>query len=75
MTCLICRQAEVVDGFTFVAFERGEFKLIVNGVPARVCPTCGEVYVEEAIAEQLLSFARQKSKDGILDIQCEYSNL
>ena len=50
MICLICRQAEIINQFTFVHFERGEFKLIINSVPARVCPNCGEAYVEEAIA-------------------------
>jgi YgiT-type zinc finger domain-containing protein len=75
MICLICRQAETVDGLTSVAFERGEFRLIVNNVPAHVCPSCGEAYVEEAIAEQLLSFAGQRSEAGMFDTQCEYSTL
>jgi YgiT-type zinc finger domain-containing protein len=75
MICLICRQAETVDGLTSVAFERGEFRLTVNNVPAHVCPSCGEAYVEEAIAEQLLSFARQRSEAGMFDTQCEYSTL
>jgi YgiT-type zinc finger domain-containing protein len=69
MICLICRQAETVDGLTFVRFERGEFRLSVNGVPAHVCPGCGEAYVEEAIAERLLSFARQRSEAGMIDTQ------
>ena len=73
MICLICRLAEVVDGFTVVAFERGEFNLIVNNVPARVCPSCGEVYVQEATAIQLLNIAGQTRRLGILDIQTEYS--
>ena len=75
MTCLICRQAEIVDGFTFVAFERGEFKLIVKGVPARVCPSCGEAYVEEATAVRLLTIARQRYEAGSVDTQSEYSPL
>jgi YgiT-type zinc finger domain-containing protein len=75
MTCLICRQAEIVDGFTFVAFERGEFKLIVKGVPARVCPSCGEAYVEEATAARLLTIARQRDEAGSVDTQSEYSPL
>lgn len=75
MICLICRQAEIVDRFTVVAFERGEFKLIVNSVPARVCPGCGEVYVQEAIAVQLLNIARQKYSVGIIDTHTEYSPL
>ena len=74
MICLICRQAEIVDGFTCVAFERVEFKLSVSGVPARVCPSCGEVYVEETIAVRLLNIVRQRYEAGI-DTQAEYSTL
>lgn len=75
MICLICRQAEIVDGLTFVTFERDEFRLIVNGIPARVCPSCGEAYVDEAIATRLLNIARQKHEAGIVDSQSEYSTL
>ena len=75
MICVICRQAEAIDGLTFVTFERREFKLIVNSVPARICPSCGEAFLEEAVVEQLLSFARQRSEAGMLDMQCEYGTL
>ena len=57
MICVICRQAEPVDGLTLVAFERGEFRLLVKNVPARLCPGCGEAYVDEEITEQLLQIA------------------
>ena len=75
MICLICQKSEAVDGLTTVTFERGEFRLIVKSVPARVCPSCGEAYVEEAVAEQLLSFARQRFEDGILDTLSEFGAL
>lgn len=75
MICVICRNADTVEGSTIVTFDRDEFRLIVKNVPARVCLPCGEAYVEEAVAEQLLSFARQCSEDGILDLQCEFSAL
>jgi YgiT-type zinc finger domain-containing protein len=75
MICVICRQAEIVDGLTIVRFEHDEFRLLVKSVPAQVCPSCGEAYLEEAIAEQLLQIARQKSEAGILNTQCEYDAL
>jgi len=74
MICVICWQGETVDGRTLVTFERGEFRLLVNNVPARVCPRCGEAYVEGATAEHLLRLARQKFEAGILEAQCEYSS-
>jgi len=72
MMCLICRQAEIVDGLTSVHFERGEVRLTVNHVPARVCTHCGESYVDEEIASQLLHIAKEMSETGVLDAQCEY---
>ena len=72
MICLICREAETVDGLTTVHFERGEMRLTVNKVPACICPSCGEAYVEEEIAFQLLQDAEEMSEAGILDSVREY---
>lgn len=67
MKCLICRQAELVDGFTSVTLERDEIKLVVNDVPARVCPSCGEAYVGEEAAVELLRSAERMSETGMRD--------
>ena len=72
MICLICRQAETVDGLTSVQFERGEMKLTVNNVPARVCPNCGEAYVDEDVAVKLLQEADEKYQAGILDVVLDF---
>lgn len=75
MICLVCRQTEVVDELTLIAFKRGDFTWIVNRVPARICPGCGEAYVEEAIAVRLLNSARERCEAGIVDTETEYSAL
>ncbi len=75
MICLICRQAEIVDGLTSVKFERGEMRLVVNSVPAWICPSCGEAYVEEDTASQLLRIAREISETGMLDSHHEYNTV
>jgi YgiT-type zinc finger domain-containing protein len=72
MICLICRRAEIVNGLTSVRFERGEMRLVVNNVPAQICPSCGEAYLAEEVAEQLLNDAEKISKEGILNIVHEY---
>jgi YgiT-type zinc finger domain-containing protein len=74
MICLICRKAGTVDGFTSVTFERGEMTLIVNSVPARICPNCGEAYVEEAVAVRLLRDAEAMSAAGEMDGVIEFRN-
>jgi len=68
MICLICRQVETMDGLTSVIFERGELRIVVNNVPARICPSCGEAYVDEDIAVKLLLDAEEVSKTGKLDV-------
>ena len=75
MICLVCRQAELNEDLTSVKFERGEFRLVINEVPARVCPSCGEAYVDQGVAAQLLRLARESSEAGMLDAQCKYSPL
>ena len=73
MNCLICRQAELADGLTSVIFERDEMRLVVNHVPARICPSCGEAYVDENIAVQLLREADEMSAAGEMDGVIEYN--
>lgn len=75
MICLICRQAETVDGLTSVHFERGEMRLVMNNVPARVCPSCGEAYVDESVAVRLLREAEEMSAAGELDGVRDYQLL
>jgi len=72
MICLICRQAETGGGVTSVTFERGEMKLVVNNVPAQICPGCGEAYLEEQVAVRLLREAEEMSAVGEMDVLVEY---
>ena len=75
MICLICRQAETIEGITAVDFERGEMRLVVNHVPARVCPSCGEAYLDDEVAMRLLREAEEMSKAGISDDVTEYNKV
>lgn len=73
MVCLICGQTEIVGGLTSVKFERGEFRLIVNNVPAHGCASCGEAYVEDEIAEKLLRDAEEMFQTGLREHVMEYA--
>ena len=75
MICLICRKAELVENLTTIQLERDEFRLVVNEVPARICPGCREAFVDENVAAQLLSTSRQKAETGMLDAECKYGTL
>ena len=72
MICLICRQSELVDGFTSITLEREEFRLLINHVPAHICPKCGEAIVDEDVAIQLLNKAEDLLDQGIREEVCDY---
>jgi YgiT-type zinc finger domain-containing protein len=72
MICLICRQSTVIGGFTSVKFERGEIDLLVKNVPARVCPSCGEAYVDEDVASWLLQNVEEVYRAGRLEEIFDY---
>ena len=75
MICLICRQSETNNSLTSISFERGKLRLKVNNVPARVCPSCAEAYVDEAVATQLLRSLKKMSEAGMLEDVAEYNHL
>jgi YgiT-type zinc finger domain-containing protein len=64
MKCLLCNQAETISGKTSVLLERSHLSLTINNVPARICPNCGEVYAEEAVAENILRQAEKMAMAG-----------
>jgi len=63
--CVICKQGEVTTGTTTVTLERGMTTLVVKGVPASVCQTCGEEYVDEATTEDLLEAVATAERTGV----------
>ena len=65
MRCVICKQADVVPGTATITLERGGMTLVVKHVAARVCPICGEEYVDEAAANRLLETAEQSARAGV----------
>lgn len=65
MRCVICKHAETTSGTTTVTLEREALTLVVKGVPAQACPNCGEEYVDEVVAAQLLSLVDQAERAGV----------
>ena len=64
MRCLICKQADVESGWATVTLERGGLTLVFKRVPARVCPNCGEEYVNDDVTAQLLTSAEALADAG-----------
>ena len=64
MKCLICKHGETSPGRTTVTLQRGEATIIIKGVPAEICADCGEYYLADEIAEQVLALAEQAVEHG-----------
>ena len=64
MKCTICKYGETQDGVTTVVLERDKLTLVVKEVPAQVCSNCGEDYVNEEVAAQLLKLGEELAVSG-----------
>ncbi|MBC7815055.1 MAG: type II toxin-antitoxin system MqsA family antitoxin [Burkholderiales bacterium] len=65
MKCVVCKQGETLSGTTTLTFERDNMTLVVKGVPAQVCENCGEAYIDDAIAVELLQMATDALENGV----------
>ena len=65
MKCVICKSGETADGTTTVTIERAGAVLVMRGVPARVCGTCGEAYVSGDVTDAILRRADEMHRQGV----------
>ena len=63
--CSICRQGETRAGTTTVTLERDGLTFVVKNVPAMVCGTCGEEYLDGAASERVLQMAEEAAASGV----------
>jgi YgiT-type zinc finger domain-containing protein len=65
MKCVVCRKGETKSGTVSVTLERGDTTIVMKSVPAEVCETCGEQYVDEKTTQQLLAEAERAARSGV----------
>ena len=65
MKCVVCKKGETSPGKATVTLERGASTLVFKSVPADVCSNCGEEYVSEQTAEELLRVAEEAAHAGV----------
>ncbi len=65
MKCVICRYGETEPGTTTVAFTRGETTVVIRDVPAEICTTCGEEYVDAVTGKRLSQIAEKAVNEGV----------
>lgn len=62
--CIVCRGGEIGPGQTTLTVERGRMTLVLKGVPARVCASCGEAYFDEATTARVEALSNSSSGRG-----------
>jgi len=64
MTCVICRHGETAPGHAVVTLQRGDSIVVFKGVPADICSSCGEYYLCDEIADEVLRRAEAAIEGG-----------
>ena len=65
MKCVICQYGETEPGTTTVTLSRGETTMVIREVPAQICTTCGEEYVDAATGKRLSQIADKALSEGL----------
>ena len=63
--CVVCKTGEVHIGTTTLTVERGGMTLVIKGVPARVCGSCSEAYVDEATTKRIEVMGERLERTGV----------
>lgn len=65
MKCVICQYGETEPGTATVAFTRGDTTIVIRDVPAQICTTCGEEYVDAVTGRRLSQIAEKAVHEGV----------
>ena len=63
--CVVCKSGLLRPGETTVTLQRGPTTLVIKNVPALVCETCSESYVDDETAQRLLERAEEAAEGGV----------
>lgn len=62
--CPVCSAGTLREGNTTLTMERGEATIVFKEVPAAVCDTCGEAFVDEEVFEEVYQEAEAAIEAG-----------
>jgi YgiT-type zinc finger domain-containing protein len=64
-SCAMCGGGRRERGTTTITLTRGEAVVVFQHVPADVCDTCEEAYIDSATAQELEQLAEQAIANGV----------
>ena len=65
MNCAICGHDELVPGSVTMVLERGDLTMVLKRVPAMICESCSEEYLDETSAAEALAKGEAAVRDGV----------
>lgn len=65
MKCVICKQGETQMGTTTMTLEHATTTMVFKRVPAEICQTCGEAYLDADTTKRLLHMVEEAAKIGV----------
>lgn len=65
MTCVICKQGEVLPGRAELTLRSATATVVFRNVPARICQNCGEEYLDEEVTARLLQETECAARSGV----------
>ena len=65
MKCVTCKQGELQPGSTTMTLEHETTTIVFKNVPAEVCQTCGEAYLDAATTKHLLQIVEEAARMGV----------
>jgi YgiT-type zinc finger domain-containing protein len=65
MKCGLCATGTTAPGATTITVERDGMTLVLKGVPADVCDTCGEDYVDGDTMREVERIVHEAQASGV----------
>jgi YgiT-type zinc finger domain-containing protein len=65
MKCIMCKQGETEPGTTTMTLERDTTTVVFKNVPAEVCQTCDEAYLDAETTRHLLHIVEEAVRAGV----------
>jgi YgiT-type zinc finger domain-containing protein len=65
MKCITCKIGDLQAETTSIMLEQDTTTVVFKNVPADVCQTCGEPYIDAAITRQLLHAVEDAARIGV----------
>ncbi len=65
MRCIVCKKGFTGPGTTTMSIDKGDTVVVIRDVPAAVCSTCGEEYLDADTIKQVEKLVANAQKAGL----------